>query len=97
MRKKKTSGTTRAVGSDALTGLALDLRWSWQHASDELWSELDPELWARTHNAWVVLQVASPAKLDELLARPTYREQAPTWPPSSVGASGSRWSCRCLC
>jgi glycogen phosphorylase len=75
MRKKKASGTTTAVGSDALTDLALDLRWSWQHATDELWSELDPELWARTHNAWVVLQVASPAKLAELLARPAYREQ----------------------
>ena len=39
--------------------LALDLRWSWNHASDELWRQIDPDLWARTHNPWVVLRTAS--------------------------------------
>ena len=73
MRKKKASGTTTNIGSDALTELALDLRWSWHHGADELWSQLDPELWALTHNPWVVLQVASPARLGELLAREAYR------------------------
>jgi glycogen phosphorylase len=42
--------------SDALTELALDLRWSWNHAADELWAQLDPVRWDLTRNAWVVLQ-----------------------------------------
>ncbi|MGO9716700.1 MAG: DUF3417 domain-containing protein, partial [Steroidobacteraceae bacterium] len=36
--------------------LALDLRWSWNHATDELWRQIDPDLWTRTHNPWVVLR-----------------------------------------
>src|SRR4051812_25886639 len=31
--------------SDALTDLALDLRWSFNHSADQLWGQLDPELW----------------------------------------------------
>lgn len=30
---------------DSLTEIAFNLRWSWNHAADELWSQLDPELW----------------------------------------------------
>ena len=30
--------------SDALTDLALDLRWSFNHSADELWEQFDPEL-----------------------------------------------------
>ena len=73
MRKKTDAGTTRHVGRDALTELALDLRWSWHHGTDELWSELEPELWALTHNPWVVLQTTSPARIGQLLARPASR------------------------
>jgi starch phosphorylase len=61
------------VGAESLRELALDLRWSWNHSADELWSQLDPELWALTHNPWVVLQTVSPSTLDEYLARPAYR------------------------
>ncbi|MEO6829002.1 MAG: alpha-glucan family phosphorylase, partial [Acidobacteriaceae bacterium] len=49
--------------SDALVRLALDLRWSWNHSTDELWRRLDPELWELTHNPWVVLQSTSSEKL----------------------------------
>ncbi len=66
MRKNKASGTKTNIGRDALTELALDLRWWWHHGADEVWSEIDPELWALTHNPWVVLQVASPARLGAL-------------------------------
>ena len=31
--------------SDTLTDLALDLRWSFNHSADQLWEQLDPELW----------------------------------------------------
>ena len=43
-------------GIDALAELALDMRWSWNHATDELWKQLDPALWELTHNPWIVLQ-----------------------------------------
>lgn len=42
------------AGFDSLAELALDMRWSWNHATDGLWQRLDPELWELTHNAWVV-------------------------------------------
>lgn len=50
----------------ALTELALDLRWTWNHALDALWSRIDDELWERTHNPWVVLQNAPESRLREL-------------------------------
>ncbi len=34
--------------------LALDLHWAWNPGTDELWALLDPDLWAATHNPWVV-------------------------------------------
>jgi starch phosphorylase len=41
-------------GFDSLTELALDLRWSWNHATDEVWRQLDPVLWDLTHHPWDV-------------------------------------------
>ncbi len=58
-----------------LHDLALDLRWSWNHAADELWTRLDPELWALTHNAWVLLQTVSHDRLCACLADAAFREQ----------------------
>lgn len=40
----------------ALTALALNLRWAWSHAADELWDELNSSLWRETRNAWLVVQ-----------------------------------------
>jgi starch phosphorylase len=54
--------------SGDLRDLALDLRWSWNHASDELWSHLNPELWELTKNPWVVLQTVAGEKLRQALA-----------------------------
>ncbi len=51
----------------------MDLRWSWNHQGDQLWNELDPELWAATHNPWAVLQTVSRGKVDALLAKPEFR------------------------
>jgi hypothetical protein len=34
--------------TEALTRLALDLSWSWNHSADEIWKTLDPELWELT-------------------------------------------------
>jgi len=59
--------------SDALTDLALDLRWSFNHSADRLWEQLDPELWDSTHNPWVLLQTVSREKLQTLTADPSFQ------------------------
>jgi starch phosphorylase len=62
-------------GVDSLAELALDLRWSWNHAADELWRELDPALWDSTHNPWIVLQTVSRDQLKKNLADPSFRRK----------------------
>lgn len=34
-----------AEGFDTLAELALDMRSSWNHATDQVWRQLDPVLW----------------------------------------------------
>ncbi len=51
-----------------LIDLALDVRWSWSHASDELWKRLDPTLWEVTNNPWHILQTISRTRLLEAAA-----------------------------
>lgn len=58
-----------------LIPFALDLRWSWSHVSDALWERLDPDLWQRTANPWLILQSLAPAKLEELANDPTFCRQ----------------------
>lgn len=62
-------------GFDLLGELALDMRWSWNHAADEVWEQLDPNLWALTHNPWVVLQTVSRDQLQQALADPVFRRK----------------------
>ena len=59
---------------EALAELALDLRNCWDHTTDPLWSRIEPELWALTHNPWVVLQTASRTKLQLLHRDPQFGE-----------------------
>ncbi len=79
-------------GFDGLAELALDLRWSWNHGTDEVWRQLDPALWDFTQNPWVVLQTVAKDKLKSALANPAFRKkiddllqskhqaaQAPAW------------------
>lgn len=68
-----TAGSHAAPGIEALTELALDLRWSWDHGADKLWQVLDPALWELTHHANVVLQTVSRGKIAAALADPDYR------------------------
>jgi starch phosphorylase len=63
------------AGYDALAELALDLRWSWNHATDPVWRQLDPVLWALTHNPWVVLQTVARDKLQRALSEPAFRRR----------------------
>jgi glycogen phosphorylase len=79
-------------GFDPLVELALDMRSSWNHATDQVWRQLDPVLWELTHNPWVILQTVSREQLQRDLADPAFREnlddlvearrraaQAPAW------------------
>jgi starch phosphorylase len=60
---------------DALTELALDMHWSWNHAADELWRRLDAELWEATQNPWVILQTVSQDAVRSALAEPGFRQR----------------------
>jgi len=64
--------TNPPQGLAALTELAMDLRWSWNHCADELWRRLDPALWELTHHPNVVLQTVSREKLASVLTDPDY-------------------------
>jgi len=64
---------TEIEGFNALAELALNMRWSWNHATDEVWGQLDPELWEFTQNPWVVLQTVSRDQIERVLADPVFR------------------------
>jgi starch phosphorylase len=88
-------------GFDSLAELALNLRWSWNHATDEVWRQLDPELWEITQNPWVVLQTVARDRIERVLADPVFRKnvdalvqtrrralEAPAWfQQNQLGAS----------
>jgi starch phosphorylase len=62
-------------GFDSLVELALDMRWSWDHAADDVWRQLDPALWELTHNPWVVLQTVSRDQIECVSADPDFRKR----------------------
>jgi starch phosphorylase len=65
---------TEVEGFDSLAELALDIRWSWNHATDQIWRTLDPILWELTQNPWVVLQTVSRDQLEHVLADQAFRK-----------------------
>ena len=82
---------TEIEGFDSLAELALDMRWSWNHATDEVWRQLDPALWEITHNPWVVLQTVSRDKLKRVLADPAFRKNVDGLVASqAAGGGGAR-------
>ena len=78
---------TEIEGFDSLAELALNLRWSWNHATDEIWRQLDPKLWEITHNPWVVLQTVSRDQIERMLADPVFRKNV----DGLVRPGGKRW------
>jgi starch phosphorylase len=62
-------------GFDSLAELALDMRWSWNHAADDVWRQLDPALWELTHNPWVVLQTVSRNQIERVSADPIFHKR----------------------
>ncbi len=83
MKAKKTRSShpkelllpTEVDGFDSLAELALDMRSSWDHATDEIWRQLDPVLWELTHNPWVIIQTASREELQRVLTDATFRKK----------------------
>ena len=66
-------------GLEGLAELALDLRWTWSHSTDQLWEELDAEAWERTGNPYYILQSVSQARLEEVAADHNFQERLQTW------------------
>jgi hypothetical protein len=66
---------TEVEGFDSLAELALDMRWSWNHATDNVWRQLDPVLGEFTQNPWVVLQTVSRDQLRRVSADPAFRKK----------------------
>ena len=60
-------------GLEGLAELALDLRWSWNHAADKLWKYIDSELWGMTSNPWLMLQTVKTNRLKALATDSTFR------------------------
>jgi len=60
---------------EALTDLALDLRWTWSHAGDALWAFIEPHLWEQAENPFVILQNLTRPRLEELNGNPSFRER----------------------
>jgi len=59
-------------GLEGVTELALDLRWSWNHATDKLWKYLDPDSWRSARNPWLMLQTVNVKHLNTLAADPVF-------------------------
>lgn len=87
------------AGLDALTSLALDLRWTWSHAGDALWRMIDPSAWEQTQNPWFVLNEVPQRRLEALaedgafraeLERLTKTREAYLTGPSWFSANGAR-------
>jgi starch phosphorylase len=77
---------------DALAELALDVSAHWSRFTDPLWKQLNPELWERTGNPWLVLQTVSSDKLKTVTSRPEFRSMLNTLVQArSEDARSPRW------
>ncbi|WP_454062024.1 alpha-glucan family phosphorylase [Candidatus Nitrospira salsa] len=66
-------------GLEGLNELALDLRWTWSHFSDQLWERLDPEAWERTANPYFILQSVRQARLEEATREENLKQELKGW------------------
>ncbi len=77
---------------DSLSDYALDMRCSWNHEADEIWLQLEPDLWNLTHNAWVVLQTVSKDKFKKIMSDPVFRKKVEDLKQSKEDAiKGPAW------
>src|SRR5690554_1075879 len=61
-----------------LRELSMDLYWSWNHDGDQLWQQLNPEVWTYTQNPVEVLQLTSDEQLQQLAQDPTFLDALKT-------------------
>lgn len=66
---------SKVEGIDALAELALNLHWSWNHGTDQLWRRLDSALWESTQNPWIILQTVSKEKIEAALAESAFHQR----------------------
>jgi glycogen phosphorylase len=66
---------TLPAGIEPLNELAIDLRWTWSHASDELWRTVDAAGWELLSNPWVILQNVTDSQLQLLAGDARFREE----------------------
>ena len=60
---------------EMLAEIALDLHWTWNHASDFIWQYLDKEQWEVSHNPWSLLQTVSRKKITSALSDPEFSKR----------------------
>ena len=66
---------TGSEGFQRLADLALDVRWSWNHAADRIWKQLDESLWEQIHSPWGVLQSVSQDRVRRLMGETGFRKE----------------------
>src|SRR5271154_643953 len=59
MADADTSSTHSEPMIDLLHELALDLGAVWKRHTDDIWRQMDPDVWLITRNPWLMLQQAS--------------------------------------
>jgi hypothetical protein len=62
-------------GFDSLAELAWTCTGRGIHATDEVWRQLDSELWEITHDPWVVLQTVSRDQIERMFADAVFRKK----------------------
>jgi len=67
--------STHLASLKCLDELALELRVSWDHSTDDIWRKLDPELWELTRNPTLVLHATSETRLRELASNTEFRRR----------------------
>ncbi|CAF0691480.1 alpha-glucan family phosphorylase [Candidatus Methylacidithermus pantelleriae] len=60
---------------EGLQELAQDLRWTWSPQADRIWRRVDSQLWNATRNPWLILEVISQKRLEELAGDPEFRQE----------------------
>ncbi|MBX6419773.1 MAG: alpha-glucan family phosphorylase [Nevskia sp.] len=68
-------GRPLPAGLEALAEIAVNLHWTWNHASDRLWERLAPEIWLNTRNPWLILQTVSQRRLESAAADAAFRAE----------------------
>tara|TARA_R110000787_G_scaffold220068_1_gene328801 strand:+ start:23678 stop:26215 length:2538 start_codon:yes stop_codon:yes gene_type:complete len=74
----------------SLADLASDLRWTWSHGADSLWKQVEPALWEKSQNPYVVLQNVPYSRLLALSQNAEFCAQL-----EAIAAERDAYLCRC--